>query len=88
MEGAPHGVSCNAISPGWTETELAKDVINRYAQAEGRDLAEYIEEINQANPQKRMIQPKEIGSLALFLCRDEAFGLTMQNITVSAGSLW
>ncbi|MDF5714142.1 MAG: SDR family NAD(P)-dependent oxidoreductase [Rhizonema sp. NSF051] len=88
LEGAPHGVSCNAISPGWTETDLAIDAIRRYAEAEGRSVAEYMEEINQANPQKRMIQPEEIGSLAVFLCRNEALGLTMQNITVSAGSLW
>ncbi|MGH7998439.1 MAG: SDR family oxidoreductase, partial [Brasilonema sp.] len=83
-----HGVSCNAISPGWVETDLAKNAFRRCAEAEGRSAAEYMEEIKQANPQKRMIQPEEIGSLAVFLCRDEALGMTMQNITISAGSLW
>jgi NAD(P)-dependent dehydrogenase (short-subunit alcohol dehydrogenase family) len=39
-------------------------------------------------PQKRFIQPSEIGAVAAFLCRDEAFALTMQDVTVSAGTLW
>ena len=28
------------------------------------------------------------GALALFLCREEARGMTMQDLTLSAGSLW
>ena len=56
--------------------------------AEERSGEEYISETKAANPQKRMIQPEEIGALAAFLCRDEALGITMQDLTVSAGSLW
>lgn len=26
LEGTPHGVSCNSISPGWVETNMAQDV--------------------------------------------------------------
>lgn len=88
LEGAPYGVTCNAISPGWVETNLGKSWMTEIAETSSLPLSEYIQEIKQANPQKRMIQPEEIGSLAVFLCRDEALGITMQNITVSAGSLW
>jgi 3-hydroxybutyrate dehydrogenase len=87
LEGAPHGVTCNTISPSWVETELAKNAIRRCAEAEGRSAAEYMEEIKQANPQKRIIQPEEVACLALYLCRDQALGMTMQNITLSAGKL-
>ncbi|MBD2179823.1 SDR family oxidoreductase [Planktothrix sp. FACHB-1355] len=88
LEGAPHGVSCNAISPGWVETDLGKNWMAELAESSGQSLEDYISATIQSNPQKRMIQPQEIGALALFLCRDEAFGITMQNLTVSAGSLW
>ena len=27
-------------------------------------------------------------ALALYLCRDQALGMTMQDLTLSAGSLW
>lgn len=88
LEGAPHGVSCNAISPGWVETDFGKNWMAELAETSGESLEDYMNAIQQANPQKRMIQPQEIGALAVFLCRDEAFGITMQDITVSAGSLW
>ncbi|MBN3926170.1 SDR family oxidoreductase [Nostoc sp. NMS4] len=89
LEGAPHGVSCNAISPGWVQTNFGKIWMVHIAEtAEGQNKDEYIQEIKQINPQKRMIQPEEIGAIAAFLCREEAFGITMQDITISAGSLW
>ena len=88
LEGAPHGVTCNAISPGWVETEMAIAAIKRYAAAEGRDFDEYIGAIKQSNPQKRMIQPAEIGALTLYLCRDDALAMTMQDLIFAAGSLW
>ena len=55
---------------------------------EGRTGEVYIADAKVANPQGRLIQPGEIGALAAFLCRDEALGITMQELTVSAGSLW
>jgi NAD(P)-dependent dehydrogenase (short-subunit alcohol dehydrogenase family) len=88
LEGAPHGVTCNAISPGWVETEGAQIEFKKLARAEGKSTAEYIEQIKQEHPQKRIIQPEEIAGLALFLCLDYAKAITMQNLTVSGGSLW
>ena len=88
LEGAAHGVSCNAISPGWVETENVKSELKKLAFTFGKSPAEYIEEIKQTNPQKRIIQPDEIAALALFLCRDEAKAINMQDLTVSGGALW
>ena len=88
LEGAPHGVTCNAISPGWVETEMALAAIKRYATVEERDFDEYLAEIKTGNPQQRMVQPDEIASLVLYLCRDDALGMTMQDLVYSAASLW
>ena len=89
LEGAARGVTCNSISPGWVETSFGRDWMGHIAEtAEGRARDAYIAETKASNPQKRLIQPQEIGSLALWLCRDEAQGVTMQDLTVSAGSLW
>jgi len=81
LEGAEHGVTCNTISPGWVETSFGKDWMSTFGK-------EYIDEAKAENPQKRMIQPSEIGALAAHLCRKESVGITMQDLTVSAGSLW
>ncbi len=89
LEGAKHGVTCNAISPTWVETKFGRSwMANIAEEQEGRTGEAYITDAKAANPQGRLIQPGEIGALAAFLCRDEALGITMQDLTVSAGSLW
>ena len=79
----------NAISPTWVETDFGKNWMKGIGdREEGTTGEQYIADAKAANPQNRLIQPQEIGALAAFLCRDEAFGITMQDLTVSAGSLW
>jgi hypothetical protein len=34
------------------------------------------------------VQPGELGALAAFLCRDEAQGITMEDVQLNAGALW
>ena len=89
LEGAAHGVTCNTISPTWVETGFGKDWMSDIAESqEGRPGEAYIADVKSANPQGRLVQPSEIGALALYLCREEAAGVTMQDLTISAGSLW
>jgi hypothetical protein len=45
-------------------------------------------EIASQNPQHRIIQPSEIAALAVFICGEEARGITMENIQITGGSLW
>ncbi len=45
-------------------------------------------EVAETYPQKRLIQPQETASLVVFPCRDEALGITAENIRISVGSLW
>jgi NAD(P)-dependent dehydrogenase (short-subunit alcohol dehydrogenase family) len=89
LEGAPHGVTCNAISPTWVDTSFGRDWMGDIAEKqEQREGTAYVADVVSANPQGRLIQPSEVGALALYLCREEALGMTMQDLTLSAGSLW
>lgn len=90
LEGAPHGVSCLMISPTWVETELMRRNVEQVVAREGRGrtLDDAMAEIAAQNPQGRIIQPAEIAGLALFLCRDDARGITAENIQVTGGALW
>ena len=89
LEGAPNGVTCNAISPTWVETKFGVEWMKEIGdEEEGTTGEQYIADAKAANPQGRLVQPAEIGALAAYLCRDEAFGITMENLTISAGSLW
>jgi NAD(P)-dependent dehydrogenase (short-subunit alcohol dehydrogenase family) len=89
LEGASHGVTCNAISPGWVETDFGRKWMTHIAETqENRSGDAYIRQTKAENPQMRMIQPEEIANAAAFLCREESLGITGQDITISAGSIW
>ncbi|MEX0807537.1 MAG: SDR family NAD(P)-dependent oxidoreductase [Dongiaceae bacterium] len=90
LEGAEHGVTCNAINPGSVGTELMRLDILRQIETHGQTgtIEENFARIAEAMPQKRLIEPDEIAALAVYLCRDEAAALTMQDLTVSGGALW
>jgi 3-hydroxybutyrate dehydrogenase len=90
LEGALDGISCNAINPGYVATpqnsigmvqQMRVDGIEMSLEAYRRSVAETI-------PQRRWIEASEIGALAAFLCRDEAFGITGQDLTVAGGASW
>jgi NAD(P)-dependent dehydrogenase (short-subunit alcohol dehydrogenase family) len=89
LEGAEHGVTCNAISPGWVQTDFQKTWMDSIARADGGGSGKDYQDASVAeNPQKRLVQPSEIGALAAYLCSEAALGITGQDLTVSAGSLW
>ncbi len=90
LEGAPHGVTCNAINPGYVRTGMMMSDLQRRARENGdnRPLDDLVADIAATYPQNRIIEPEEIAALAVFFCRDEARGLTMEDVTVAAGSLW
>ena len=90
LEGAPYGVSCVMISPTWVETELMRRNVEQLVAREsgGRTFEDAMADAARQNPQGRIIQPDEVAALAAYLCRDDARGITAENIQVTGGSLW
>lgn len=75
VELAPYNVLVNALSPGFTLTELTR---NSLSNEEMKNLSQQI-------PIQRMAEPAELASLALFLSSDSNTYLTGQNITIDGG---
>ena len=75
IELASSGVIVNAISPGFTLTELTKNT-NTYEQ---------LDKISKNIPINRLADPIEIGYTILFLCSKENSYMTGQNIIVDGG---
>jgi 3-oxoacyl-[acyl-carrier protein] reductase len=75
VELAPYNILVNAISPGFTLTELTK----------ATNTPEEIKEIADKIPVKRMAQPEEIAKVVLFLASDLNTYITGQNIAVDGG---
>jgi NAD(P)-dependent dehydrogenase (short-subunit alcohol dehydrogenase family) len=90
LEGAPFGVSCNAINPGYVETGSNHSASQQEIEIAGLDITveEYRRRIAEALPQKRFLSPDEVGALAAYLCRDEAVGINAEDITIAMGSQW
>ena len=90
LEGAAHGVTCNAINPGFVATEANTSSLHMEIAIAKRDISvdEYRAEIMAGLPQKRFLSPDEVGALAAFLCRPEALGIEGQDITIAMGSQW
>ena len=77
LEVAEFGITVNTINPGWVETELSKKGI------EDSNLT-YQDNID-VIPQKRFIEPIEVGNLVYSLIQEETKGLTGQSINLCAG---
>lgn len=75
VELAPYNILVNAISPGFTMTELTKAT---NTEKEINDIASQI-------PLNRLAQPEEISKVVLFLTSDLNTYVTGQNIIVDGG---
>src|SRR5579871_1321307 len=90
LEGAAAGVTCNTLNPGTVATGLTRIGSSfRVKQGgQGRDVEDNLRLIAEGYPQKRLIEAEEIAAMVVFLCREEARGLTGEAITISGGALW
>lgn len=90
LEGAEHGVTCNAINPGFVATPQNAIGLTQQMSLDGVSLSldDYRRQISETIPQKRFVNPEEIAALAAFLCSERALAITAQDLTVAAGSQW
>ncbi len=76
VELAPHGIVCNAVSPGVVETEAlnffpSKDAI--------------VSEGLRRTPAGRLVTPEEVAKLVAWLCTDDAKMIVGQTIIMDGG---
>jgi NAD(P)-dependent dehydrogenase (short-subunit alcohol dehydrogenase family) len=78
MEGAPHGIRVNSISPGLVETEATRVPL--------REVQGFREATTAKHMIKRLGQPEDIAWCAVFLASDEASWVTAADIAVDGGA--
>jgi len=87
LELAPRRITVNTICPGWVETEMAKQGMDLLALQLGTSYENARKQALSAVPLGRILQPREIGELAAWLCSDAASGMSGQAIVHDGGQV-
>ncbi len=86
LEVATHGITVNAISPGYVWTPLVENQIPDTMKARGMTRDQVMNDVLlSAQPTKEFVLPEQVAALALFLCGDAAKAITGANMTVDGG---
>ena len=86
LETAEHGITVNAICPGYVLTPLVEKQIPETAKARGLTEEQVIRDVLlHAQPTRQFVTTEEIGALAVFLCSPVARSITGAAIPVEGG---
>ncbi|WP_442578755.1 SDR family NAD(P)-dependent oxidoreductase [Mesorhizobium sp. ASY16-5R] len=87
-ENAKTGITVNAVCPGFVETDMLEESVQRIVEKTGRSVEEARKSLAATNPQNRFIQPDEVAAAVLWLCSDAARSVTGQALSLSGGETW
>jgi 3-hydroxybutyrate dehydrogenase len=86
LEVAEHGITVNAVCPGYVLTPLVEHQIPEQAKARGISEKEVIRDVLlAAQPTKRFITVPEVASLVNYLCSDDAKSITGAILPIDGG---
>jgi 3-hydroxybutyrate dehydrogenase len=86
LEGAPHGITVNALCPGYVDTPLVRNQLADLARTRGVPLERVLEEvIYPLVPARRLLTVDEVARYALFLAAEGSGGITGQAVVIDGG---
>ena len=86
LEGGPRGVTSNCIDPGYVRTPLVEKQLADQARLHGIPEGEVLENVMLTEAAiKRLVEPDEVASLALWLAGDTAGMVTGASYTMDGG---
>ncbi|MBM6580453.1 SDR family oxidoreductase [Microvirga sp. BT689] len=87
LETSRTGITVNAVCPGFTDTDLVAESLERIMAKTNRTRDEALNELVKHNPQGRLIDPSEVAAAVLWLCSEGARSVTGQAIVVAGGEI-
>ncbi len=82
VDHGPDGVRCNAVAPGWIDTELNEEFIESMP-----DPAAFRRDIGNIHPVRRTGSPEDVAELICWLASDAASFVTGQIYTIDGGRM-
>lgn len=84
-ELAGKGVTTNAVCPGYVDTDMTRQTIERIMSKTGIGRHEAMASVLATTPQHRLIEPEEVAHAVLALCAEAARGINGQAIGIDGG---
>src|SRR5688500_11879631 len=86
LEAAEHGITVNAVCPGYVLTPLVEKQIPDTAKARGITPEAVIRDVLlAAQPTKKFVTVEEVAALTAFLCSNEAASMTGSVLPIEGG---
>jgi 3-hydroxybutyrate dehydrogenase len=86
LEGAPHGITVNALCPGYVDTPLVRNQLGDLARTRNVPLERVLEEvIYPLVPMRRLLSTREVADYAVFLASDKGAGITGSAVVIDGG---
>lgn len=85
LETATTGVTVNAVSPGYADTEMVGRALQTIKDKAGLDEAAALAQLVRDNPQRRLIAPAEVAEAVLYLCGPHSGAITGQSLLLNGG---
>jgi 3-hydroxybutyrate dehydrogenase len=87
LEMAARGVTVNAVCPGYVDTPMTVASVARIVEKTGRPADEVRRTLEETSPQNRLFTAGEVSALVLFLCGEQARGITGQALSLDGGTV-
>jgi NAD(P)-dependent dehydrogenase (short-subunit alcohol dehydrogenase family) len=87
VEYAAKNITVNAVCPGFVDTDIVKDAIANIKSKTGRSDSEALAALVATNPQRRLIEPREVADTVMWLCRPGSESVTGQSIVLAGGEV-
>ena len=86
LEVAEHNITSNAICPAYVRTPLVEMQIDEQARRHGISPEEVVRKIMlEPAAIRRLLEPEEVAAMALYLCSDQAAGITGAALDIDLG---
>jgi NAD(P)-dependent dehydrogenase (short-subunit alcohol dehydrogenase family) len=83
----PHGITVNAVCPGFTETDLVREAARTIADKTGKTEAEAVQLLAKQNPLGRLVQPDEVAATVVWLAGASGAAVSGQSIVLDGGTV-
>ncbi|MCZ6691603.1 MAG: SDR family NAD(P)-dependent oxidoreductase [Planctomycetota bacterium] len=81
-----HGITVNAVCPGWVNTAMTDESVRNIAERTGMDEEKARATLARMNPGGRLIEPEEVAAAVVRLIGDDSDAITGQAIDLDAGN--